>query len=118
MLREAKQLEIGVLSRLDRDNGRYRLGVAVEPGPAPLRKRVEKVDASSPAEKAGFLAGDEVLGVGGKLLKKGNDFNEQFATSKEDADGMIGVEVARIGKTMVLKTPKKHPSGSEIVVVT
>lgn len=114
VLRAGRQLEISALSRLDKDSGRYRLGVAVEPGPAPLRKRVEKVDASSPAEKAGFLSGDEILSVGGKLLKQGNDFNEQFASAKEDNDGMIEVEVARIGKTMTLKTPKKQPLPSEI----
>jgi regulator of sigma E protease len=109
VLRKGRQVEIKALSRLDHDAGRYRLGVQVDDGPAPLRKRVDKVDASTPAEKAGFLAGDEILGVGGKLLKQGNDFNEQFATAQADPEGMVSVEIARLGKTMVLAAPKVQP---------
>jgi regulator of sigma E protease len=109
VLRQGKQLEIGALSRLDPAAGRYRLGVEVDAGPAPLRKRVEKVEAGTPAEKAGFLMGDELLGVGGKLLKQGNDFNEQFATASKDSEGMVSVEVARLGKTVIIKAPQKQP---------
>lgn len=109
VLRDGKQIEILALSRLDHEAGRYRLGIAVESGPAPLRTRVEKVGAGTPAEKAGFLVGDELLSVGGKLLKQGSRFAEQFSSSKEDTEGMVTIEVARLGKTVALKTARKQP---------
>jgi regulator of sigma E protease len=109
ILRAGKPMEIKVLSRLDHDVGRYRLGVSVESGPAPLRKRVDKVGAGTPAEKAGFLVGDEILSVGGNLLKQGTDFAGQFASASTDTSGMVTIEVARLGKTVIIKTLKKQP---------
>jgi regulator of sigma E protease len=109
LLRGGKQLEIKALSRLDHGAARYRLGVVVEPGPPPLRRRVERVGAGTPAEKAGFLKGDEILSVGGKLLKQGSDFNDLFTSAKVSSEGTVAVELARLGKTIILNPSQKQP---------
>jgi len=51
LLRDSKQINVGVLSRLNKDVGRYRLGVGIKPGPPPQRRIVKKVIPSTPAER-------------------------------------------------------------------
>lgn len=117
VLRHDKQLKLKALSRLDKDLGRYRLGIAIAPGPSPQRREIERVGPGTPAEKSGFKAGDEVLSVDGQVLKAGTKFAEIFATAKgrknDDGDLVVDIEVIRAGKPMQLAALKRQPIPSE-----
>lgn len=109
VLRDNKEMEMSVLSRLDHGSGRYRLGVSVEPGPEPLRRRVDSLEAGTPAENSGLRVDDEILSVGGKLLRQGTDFSAQFADAATDVQGNVAIEVTRYGKTVLIPVKKKQP---------
>jgi regulator of sigma E protease len=113
LLRAGKQINIDVLSHLDPVSGRYRLGVVIKPGPEPQRRVVERVLASTPAEKAGFKSGDTILSVNGKLLKQGEDFPLIFYTASK-AGPAVAVELARAGSTLTLQVPSEQPIPSSI----
>ncbi len=108
MLRDSQQIELDAQPRLDTAAGRYLLGIHYNPGPAPQRRVVKRVLPSTPAEKAGFRTGDEILSVGGVLLNAGDGFPQLFAAGAADAKGEIQVEFARDGKTMSLGVPQKQ----------
>jgi regulator of sigma E protease len=114
VLRDGKQIDIGVLSRLNSESGRYRLGIGIRPGPAPQRRVIKKVIPSTPAERAGFRMGDTILSVGGILLKQGADFPQLFSSAKEDKDGNVSVELARAGQTLALQVRKAQPVPASI----
>jgi regulator of sigma E protease len=95
-----------VLAELDPAAGKYRMGVGIGPG-APLTSRVvHQVLVGTPAEKAGFLSGDELLSVDGKPLADGTAFNGAFSESLSET---VQVEVLRQGRPLVLAVPRRQP---------
>ncbi len=106
VLRKGSPLDLKVKAALDPSLGRYLIGVVVEPGPPPLKKVVQEVLVGTPAEKDGFLKGDEILSVDGKPLERGDQFAPLFAGSLHDP---VPVEVLRHGARLKILAPKKQP---------
>ncbi len=106
VLRDAKLVDLKVSARLNSERGQYLMGVQITEGKPPYSQVVERAMVLTPAEKAGFMPGDEVLEVGGKPLKNGFAFSEQFA--KADQDPVV-IVVLRKGARLSLSAPKKQP---------
>lgn len=106
ILRKGREITVEVLPRLDQDSGRYRLGLNFVPGPPSTRRIVQQVLVGTPAEKAGFRAGDEILSVEGKTLPDGLAFVPAFAASAADP---VPVTLKRQDQVLTLDVPKKQP---------
>jgi regulator of sigma E protease len=91
---------------LDEAAQAYRIGVMFEAGPESLARQVERVLVNTPAEKAGFKAGDEIFKVEGRVLPSGGDFARVFGAAKGE---IVSVELKRGAKVLTLKVPKKQP---------
>ncbi len=112
VLRGSKRTEVQVLSRLDSQVGRYRLGVVISPGNPPLRSVVERVVPGTPAEQAGFQKGDEITSIAGKELKQGSEFDALFAKAKEiehKGAQAVAIGLKRGDKALVLYPGQKQP---------
>lgn len=78
----------------------YTAVVAVD-GVGTIRTRVVgHVEPGSAAERAGFIAGDEVLAVGGRAVARWDDFADALAESKEER---VLVRVARASGEVVVE---------------
>ncbi len=106
LIRGGKPLKKQVRTRLNPELGKYLMGVQVQPSPPPYSTTLRSVGVLTPAEKAGFKAGDVVKAVGGQPLKDGFSFNKQFAQAAADP---VVIEVERAGKALSLSAPKKQP---------
>lgn len=106
LLRDQKPLALDVLTRLNKDAGKYLMGVSVRSSPPPFSTTVLGADVLTPAEKAGFRPGDEVLSVDGQPLRDGFSFGRLFARSAHDP---VTVRVRRAGKELDLSAAKKQP---------
>jgi regulator of sigma E protease len=106
ILRKDKALTIAVRTKLNKDAGKYLMGISVLPSPPPFSTTVRSAGVLTPAEKAGFKPGDVVLQVGGQPLKDGFSFSKQFADAAQDP---VVIQVKRGDKTVELKAPKKQP---------
>jgi regulator of sigma E protease len=106
LLRADKPVQLKVQTRLNKDLGKYLMGVTVQPSAPPFSTTVRSAGVLTPAEKAGFKAGDVVLSVGGQPLKDGFSFSKQFAQAPTDP---VIIQVRRGAKTLDLKAAKKQP---------
>lgn len=71
--------------------------------------KISSVVANSPADKAGMLAGDNIISIGGNPINDGLDY--YFYT----ADSLLTIEAERAGKPLTFKVKKKEydPLGAE-----
>jgi regulator of sigma E protease len=107
VLRERKPLTLKVKTRLNEKLGKYLMGVSVQPSPPPYSNIVATVGVLSPAEKAGFKAGDVVESVDGRPVLDGFKFSELFAEAERDP---VPVVVRRPGQgTLTLWAAKRQP---------
>jgi regulator of sigma E protease len=102
--RDGRPLNLDILPHPEGPH--YRIGVQFGPGMPVLLKTVGRVLVGTPAERAGFQAGDEILSVDGKALADGSAFSPLFADSSQDP---VPVEILRNGERRVLRTPRKQP---------
>jgi regulator of sigma E protease len=106
LLRDNKPQTLQVLTRLNKDAGKYLMGVQVRPSPPPFSTTVRSAGVLTPAEKDGFLAGDVVQSVDGQPLKDGFAFGRLFADAKADP---VPISILRGGQPMTLSAPRKQP---------
>ena len=106
LLRADKPQTLKVLTRLNKDAGKYLMGVQVRPSPPPFSTTVRSAGVLTPAEKAGFKPGDVVLSVDGQPLKDGFSFGRQFADAKSDP---VPMAVRRGGQSLTLSAARKQP---------
>ncbi|MGH7442785.1 MAG: RIP metalloprotease RseP, partial [bacterium] len=110
ILRAGKPLELEVRSTLNASAGKYLMGVTVQESPPPFTTTLRAPEVMTPAEKAGFKAGDVVLSVDGHPLSDGYDFSALFAHSAHDP---VAVKVRRGSAVLTLFPAKKQPLPSE-----
>jgi regulator of sigma E protease len=110
LLRAGKPLRLEVRTTLNSQAGKYLMGVSVEPGPPPFTTTLLAPEVMSPAEKAGFKAGDVVLAVDGKPLDDGFAFSALFAGSAHDP---VPVLIRRGGRELTVNADKKQPLPEE-----
>lgn len=110
LLRKDKPLKKRVRTRLNKDLGKYLMGVQVQASAPPFSTTLASVGVLTPAEKAGFKAGDVLVSVGGQPLRDGFSFNKQFAQAAQDP---VPIGVSRAGKTLTLTASKKQPVPDE-----
>jgi len=109
LLRAGKPLHLQVQASPDA-SGRYHMGVQVQASPPPFTTRLMAPSVMTPAEKAGFHAGDVVLSVDGVELHDGYAFSALFAKSAHDP---VPVVVQRGGRTLTVTAAKKQPLSDE-----
>ncbi|HTB34009.1 MAG TPA: RIP metalloprotease RseP [bacterium] len=110
LMRGQKPLTLKVATHLTASQGRYLMGVSVAPGPEPFGTALASVGILTPAEKAGFKKGDQILSVDGQALKDGYAFSALFAKSAHDP---VPVQVSRGAQTLTLLAAKKQPVPDE-----
>jgi regulator of sigma E protease len=106
LLRGQKTVDLTVSTHLTAGQGRYLMGVSVAPGPEPFGTSLASVGILTPAEKAGFKKGDQILSVDGQPLKDGYAFSALFAKAGHDP---VPVQVSRGAQTLTLLAAKKQP---------
>jgi regulator of sigma E protease len=92
------------------DSGKYLMGVGVEASPPPFTTTLSAPEVMTPAEKAGFKAGDVVLSVDGAPLRDGYAFSALFAHAAHDP---VPIVVDRQGSRLTLSAAKKQPLPDE-----
>jgi regulator of sigma E protease len=121
ILRKGKPLRLAVRTNLSASphpwwafwassSGRYLMGVSVDSSPPPFTTTLSAPEVMTPAEKAGFKAGDVVLSVDGTPLHDGYAFNALFAKAAHDP---VPVVVRRDTLTLTLRAAKKQPLPAE-----
>lgn len=80
-----------------------------------VRVRIIEVVKGEPADRAGFLAGDEILSVDGIPIATNEDFTE--ALSKLEGRP-AAIEISRGGRRMVLPVTARHENGVSRVGVS
>lgn len=106
VLRGQAPVQLKVSTRLNKDMGKFLMGVQVQPSAPPFSTRVRLAGVLTPAEKAGFKKGDVVLSVDGTPLKDGFSFNAVFAKAKSDP---VPIAVSRGAELLILSAAKKQP---------
>ena len=105
ILRDGKPMRLTVRTTLNA-SGKYLMGVSVQASPPPFTTTLSAPEVLTPAEKAGFKAGDVVLSVDGKPLRDGFAFSALFAHAAHDP---VPVVIRRGGLTLTLTAVKKQP---------
>jgi len=109
LLRGGKPLRLAVRTTLN-SAGKYLMGVSVQASPPPFTTTLSAPEVLTPAEKAGFKAGDVVLSVDGRPLRDGYAFSALFAKAAHDP---VPVVVSRTGQILTLMAQKKQPLPDE-----